>query len=169
MEFDKKEEAYGRVHFKILNFLSFKQRSEKEVLDRIEKYLSKIHLPSREIDEIRQKVLSRLKEDGYLKDSNDLDFSTSYIRGLINSNKPTNKIKVSQFLLRKGVSKEIIQKALENLDNDFVYQSVLKEAEKKLRLIKGEDTYSKKKKLMNFLYRKGYPFEIITSVVDTLL
>ena len=168
MEINKKEEVYSKVYVKVLNFLSFSPRSRKEVLERIEKYLLKINFPSREKEEIREDIISNLKKDGYLKESNDKDFSILYIEGLKKSGKPFNSLRIFQFLSKKGISKDLINKIVKDLDEDSIYESVLKDAQKKLRILKDGDVYSKKRKLMNYLYRKGYPYNVVKSVVDTL-
>jgi regulatory protein len=169
MEIDKKEEAYSKIYLKTLNFLSYRKRSTKEISDRIDKYLKKIILPSREKVEIREKVLSTLESDGYLKDSNDKDFSKHYINTLEKSGKTFNRIKIYQFLNKRGVPKNIIENALDEIDSRSIYDSVLSDAQKKLNVLREKDSYLKKKKLINYLYRKGYPFDIVSSVVDTLL
>lgn len=169
MEIDKKEEAYSKVYLKVLNFLSYRKRSTKEISDRIDKYLKKIVLPSREKLGIREKVISTLESDGYLKDSNDEDFSKHYISTLENSGKTFNRIKIYQFLQKRGVPRSIIDDALGDIDPQSIYESVLSDAQKKLKNLKEENKFLKKKKLLNYLYRKGYPFDVVSSVVDTLL
>ncbi|MBW6441432.1 recombination regulator RecX [Patescibacteria group bacterium] len=168
MEINKKEEVYSKVYVKVLNFLSFSPRSRKEVLERIDKYFSKINFPSREKDEIKKDIISNLKKDGYLKESNDRDFSILYIEGLKKSRKPFNSLRISQFLSKKGISKDLINELVRDLDQDSIYESVLKDAQKKLRILKSGDAYSKKRKLISYLYRKGYPYDVVKSVVDTL-
>jgi len=169
MELNKKDEAYSKAYFRVLNFLSFSKRSKKELLDKIEKYLSKTYLPKKDKDDVREQIIQNLKTDGYLKETIDEDFANSYVQGLRNSGKSFNGIRISQFLSKKGIPKEIINDVISNIDDEAVYESVLKDAEKKLRSLKNESALRKKQKLLNFLYRKGYPFDIVSSVVDTLL
>lgn len=165
----KKEEAYSRVFFQTLNFLSFSRRSAKEILEKVKKYTSKTRLSLSEKNEVEDMVIQRLKSDGYLRISNDEDYANFYIEGLKKSGKPFNSIRISNFLQKKGISREIINDLVKNLDKDSIYESVLRDAEKKLKVIRDPNRFSKKKKLLNYLYRKGYPFDIISSVVDTLL
>ncbi len=169
MESDQKE-IQSEVYIKLLNFLSFKLRSEKELFNAITKYLSRYHLPSKEINEIRSDIISRLNEDGYLSDSNDFKYSHSYILGLESSGKSVNRIKISQFLTKKGVEKDVIESVLEDTPKDIYFKSAVKDAEKKLRLTKrlDLDKFQMKRKISDFLYRKGYDYETISSVVDTL-
>jgi len=168
MELNKRDEAYFKIYAKVLNFISFSKRSRKEVTDKIRAYLSKVHLSSGEKIEIQDKVISNLKNDGYLKDNNDEEYSSSYIESLKNSGKPFNILNIRRFLTKKGVPDEIIKKASEDIDSESIYDSVFRDAEKKLKYMREPNLLLKKKKLMNYLYRKGYPFDIVSSVVDTL-
>lgn len=168
MELNKIDEAYSRVYFKILNFLSFNKRTKKELLDKLEKYLYKTRLSQNEKSELKERIISNLKTDGYLKDSNDEDYVSTYIEGLKNSSKPFNSIRIFQFLSKKGISKEIIEEAIGDVDNDSVYESVLRDAQKKIKFISGGNAFQKKQKLIGFLLRKGYSYDTVSSVVDTL-
>jgi regulatory protein len=171
MEIDKKEEIYEKTYIKVLNFLSYRKRSTKEIFDRVDRYLRKIGLSLRENNGIKDKIISTLESDGYLKSSysNDIEFAEYYISSLEKSGKTLNKIKIYRFLNDRGVPKNIIEEALNKVDSESVYQSALSDAEKKLKILKGKDKYVKKKKLLDYLYRKGYPYETSSSVVDTLL
>jgi len=164
-----KEEIFSRSYLKVLNFLSFKKRSLKEILDCVKKTVLKNHLPLREKKEIEDRIILILKKDGYIKEFHDFDFATSYIDGLKKSSKAFNKIKIREFLKRKGVDANIIDDVIENVSDDQIYSSVLKDAEKKLRTLKDDNINVRRKKLLTYLYRKGYPFEISSSAVDTLI
>jgi regulatory protein len=163
-----KEEIFSRSYLKVLNFLSFKKRSLKEISDFVKKTVSKNHLPLREKEGMEDNIVSMLKKDGYIKDFHDSDFAASYVDSLEKSGKTFNKIKIKEFLRRKGIGSEIINDVLESVSDDQIYSSVLKDAEKKLRTLKDDNPNVKRKKLLNYLYRKGYPFEISSAVVDTL-
>lgn len=165
----KIEDVVNFVYLGMLNFLSFKPRSEKEINDKLRKYISRSHLSLREKDIVKDSVISKLRESGYLKDSIDSDFSQSYISGLINSGKTSNRKKIYQFLAKKGVDREVIEKVLEGTPDDSFLQSALRDGEKKIRIMGDVDRYKKKRKLADFLYRKGYSSDVVTSVIDTLL
>jgi regulatory protein len=163
-----KEEIFSRSYLKVLNFLSFKKRSLKEILDCVKKTVLKNHLPLRENQEIEDRIVLMLKKDGYIKEFHDFDFSTSYVDGLTKSGKTFNKIKIKEFLRRKGVDSNVINDVIDSVSDDQVYSSVFKDAEKKLRTFKDGNLSLTRKKLLNYLYRKGYPFGISSAVVDTL-
>ena len=169
MKFAEKEEVFSQIYLKLLNFLSFSKRSRKEVLDKVEKYVSKSSISPKDKSEIKERIILALEKDGYLRDATDVDFAKSYIESLENSGKSFNSLRINRFLQKKGVSRDIINDILKNLDKDLIYESVLRDAQKKLRTLGGEDKYTKKRKLLKYLYGKGYPFDISSSVVDTLL
>ena len=166
MEKAKLDGIYEKVYFKILNFVSYRKRSEKEISDRFSKYLSKYRLLPEEQEEIKSRIYSTLKQDGYLDDA---DFASTYIREIVDFKKPLSKIKIYQFLMKKGIPKDTIEELLQLLPEDFIKQSVLKDAQKKLKTLRVGDTFTKKRKLSEYLFRKGYPSDVIRSVVDSLL
>jgi len=166
MQDSKVEEIFENVYFKILNFISYNLRSEKEVADRLTKYLSKYHISPSEKNDLSAKLTSKLEESGYL---DDLNFAFSYIKSVSDSKKPTSKRKIMHFLVKKGVSRDIMSDALNSLPADFSHSNAVKDAEKKLRLLGNIDEFSKKRKLYDYLFRKGYDSGTISFVVDTLL
>jgi regulatory protein len=166
MQDSKAEEIFEKVYFKILNFISYNLRSEKEVSDRLTKYLTKYHTNPKEKDALFSKLTVKLEEGGYLNDSN---FASLYIKSVSDSRKAVSKRKITHFLMKKGVSKDIISNVLNSLPTDFSLNNAKKDAEKKLRLLGNIDEFSKKRKLYDYLYRKGYDSGTISSVVDTLL
>jgi len=166
MEKTRLDGIYEKVYFKILNFVSYRQRSEKEITDRLAKYLSKYRLLPEEQKEIESRVYSNLEKDGYL---DDVAFASTYIKAIVDSKKSVSKIKIYQFLLRKGIPKDTIEELLQLLPEDFIEQSVMKDAQKKLKTLRVGDVFTKKRKLSTYLFRKGYPSDVIRSVVDSLL
>ncbi|MFZ2663778.1 MAG: RecX family transcriptional regulator [Patescibacteria group bacterium] len=166
MEKTKLDEIYEKVYFKMLNFISYRIRSEKEVSDRLDKYLLKYNYLKDDVDKIRSDVLSKLEDAGYLNDS---EFASCYIRSLLSSKKPVSNMKIFQFLLKKGIPKDIINNALSNLPDDFLLQNAIRDGEKKIRTIKDSDGYVARRKLSDYLYRKGYPSEVVHSAIDSLL
>jgi len=169
MDKTKLDEIYEKVYFKMLNFISYRIRSEKEITDRLEKYLSKYHYSENDIESIRSNTLSKLEDSGYL---NDFEFASFYIRSLISSKKPVSKIKIFQFLLKKGISKDIINSSMEDLPSDFLLQNAIRDGEKKVKTFRNldkPDKYVLRRKLSDYLYRKGYPSDVIHSAIDSLL
>lgn len=95
-------------------------------------------------EDIVEKVMKRLKENGYI---NDDDYIITYIR-----NKKIGKIKVFYDLMQLGFKKEKIEKVYEKID--------LNEKEYLLEYLKKLENKSLKYKI-SFLMRKGFSMEDI--------
>lgn len=162
-----KEEIYSKVYTKVLNFLSYKQRSRYEIEKRLKKYLDKVKsISKKEIDEIYCEVLDQIEKDGYIDDKY---FTQTYLNTQRNSPKSKSVMQLRQFLLKKGISRELIQTELENIDDDFEIESIKKAAKKKLNQLKDKRDIVRKQKLLKFLVRKGYKYQNVYSVVDSLI
>lgn len=159
------EELYEKVFLKILRFISHKPRTEKEVLEKLNKIISQ-NKEDGSSEDIKNRVIEDLKEKRYL---GDIEYAEEYVRGTVSSGKTRSKRRIKQNLIQKGVSREILAKALELLPPDYEYNCALKDAEKKLRLLVGKSSFIKKRKISDYLYGKGYSPTAVSSVVDTLV
>ncbi len=80
--------------------------------------------------------------------------------------------KVTFELHQKGITKEVLEEALETMDTGSIEEeSCFKVAEKKFREIqrKEDDRYKQKNKLYTFLAGKGYDYETINSVIRRVM
>jgi len=93
------ELSYEQAMSYALRLLGFRRRTEKELIER---------LAGKGYDsELRDRVLARLKEWGYIDDR-------SYVEGYVRSKvKPSGKHLLKRELLRKGVDKEVVERGLE--------------------------------------------------------
>lgn len=107
-------------------------------------------------------IIDKLRSKGFL---NDKRFAESFVSGKYRFKK-WGKIKLRFELKQKGISDELIRKALETIDQDE-YFSILKElAERKCGEIKEKDSWKKRAKLHRFLAAKGYESDLISEVLD---
>lgn len=151
-----KAEELNKVIFNALNLLSYRQRSEKEIVDALRK---------KGFDETSiDKTILYLYENKYLDDN---AFATSFINDKKNLNK-LGSTRIKYELLKKGVSKEVIENTLE-IDLDEEYEIALELATKKLNSYKDQDKNSIYRKLGGFLQRKGYPYDVVSKVLRNLL
>ena len=151
-----KAEELNKVIYNALNLLSYRQRSEKEIYDS----LKRKGFDDANID----KAIEYLKSYKYLDDN---AFATSFI----NDKKHLNKLgstRIKYELIKKGVSKEIIETTLE-IDSDEEYEVALELASKKINNYKGQDKNAIYRKLGGFLQRKGYPYDVVSKVLRNLL
>lgn len=159
----------NKLFFKILdktiNFLSYKSRSTKEVSDRIDVYLRKVkNLSQSDAATLKDRVL---EEFSNLKLLDDLVFAKAYIKEKNNSPKPASKRAISNFLYKKGIPKDIMAEALEDINPESELLSVNKIADKKLRSLGKYDLKEAKRRLATYLIGKGYSPSIVFAVVDT--
>lgn len=139
-----------------LKYLSFRQRSVKEMNN---------HLKKKGYDDsIINRTIDYLLEKNYL---DDYKFAESFIKDKTYLNKyGTNKIRYD--LLNKGVPKEIISKTLKYNSHEE-YENALELANKKIQSYKNQDRNSIYRKLGSFLQRKGYRYEIVSKVLKDVL
>jgi regulatory protein len=151
-----KSEERRRAKEKALNYLSYRARSEKEIKDK----LKKKEFPGTIIDE----VISDLKR---LNLVDDFEFASLWIKDRL-EHKPKGERVLKLELLKKGIKKEIIQKALEEF-----YPSKTEEMEIALELVKKRERRYKdldkmvaKRRLFNFLLRRGFSYEVVREALD---
>jgi regulatory protein len=140
-----------------LRQLEYSNKSEKEMRE-------KLYLKDYE-EAVVDKVIDFLKEYTFIDDNK---YAKDYIKKKLPS-QGQNKIKYS--LIGKGISKEIIEKLLQEIDSSDEDTIAFTMAERKyLSLIRTEQDKKKLyKKLGDFLIRKGYSFEVTKKVLSRLL
>jgi regulatory protein len=99
---------------------------------------------------------------------NEERFARSFVRGKFRIKK-WGKIKIKQELKFKEISTPIIKIALTEIDEQKYIATIYEVAEKKLKLLKEPDKFKKKRKLADFLLRKGYESNLVYEVANELL
>lgn len=101
-------------------------------------------------------ALTQLKSWGLI---NDLEFAKNFVRSSL-STKPKGKYLLSLELSRKGVSKEIIDQALEQLpeDQSSLINELIKKKAAKMSDLSRERRYQR---LTGFLLRRGFKLDDI--------
>lgn len=152
------EDQLKKAKATALEFISYRGRSEKEVRDKLEK---KSFSP-----EIIEKAVSRFEDLGYI---NDETYARDYARSRLQG-KGYGPQRIRMDLKKRGVPKHLIEEALQELDEaDSYYEIALREGRKRWqRLAKETDPYKRKKKLGDFLLRKGYNYDVVRQVMDRL-
>jgi regulatory protein len=147
---DTLEKAQQRA----LNLISYRPRSVKEVQQRLKK--------AGVDEEQTETIVNRLKEAGLLDDET---FSNQWVESRLRAS-PRSKRMIQWELKQKGVGADQINKALESVnDEDAAYQAALK----KLPRFAALDARERKRKLMEFLARNGFDYDVISSVVTKIL
>jgi regulatory protein len=143
---DLTENAYQRA----LNFLSYRDRSERE----IRQNLTKHQIP----EDIILEVLDKLRQSSLVDDR---AFAKNWIENRIQF-KPHGKRALEMELSRKGISRETIDEELKGLDETTL---ALACARKKALNFQHLDQESFQKKLSGYLNRRGFPYQITRDTV----
>lgn len=77
--------------------------------------------------------------------------------------------KIAQNLYQKGVSKDIVAKTLAMLESDDQRAVLEKRLQRKLPTIKATTDYERRGKLLRYALSLGYDYDMVISVIDTLL
>ena len=141
---------------KVLRFLSFRQRSEKEIKD----YLLKKNVSSY----VSSKIIEKLKEFKFL---NDEEFARAWISSRKTSKpKPWRIIKLE--LRRKGISEELIEsfEPEKEEENELDLDAARKIVEKKIGKYKGLSKNEIYQKLGRHLASKGFDWDTVKRSID---
>jgi regulatory protein len=148
---DNDETEY--VYAKLLNFLSYRPRTVKEVRDRLYKYEVR--------DKDKQDVLiAKLESKGYLDDA---AFATWFIESR-NTHRPRSSRMLKQELQSKGVPSDVIATAMAGSvdESDTIARILDKKLGVRRRLVREEE-----QKIYTYLSRQGYAWDKIKEVVKS--
>ncbi len=155
-----------RLFEKAIKFLSFRPRSRKEIHDNL---LQKLRLTDKGDEEKKtfeksiESVLKRLEKIGQI---NDTDFATWWVDQRTRFKKASPRIIKSE-LFQKGIDKEIIDQVLQE-NTVSPLETATAAAQKKLSSYQKLDSAEFKIKMGRYLAARGFDWEIIKKVVDTL-
>ncbi|MBN2016792.1 MAG: RecX family transcriptional regulator [Candidatus Cloacimonetes bacterium] len=142
----------------LLQFLSYRFRSKKE----IQQKLRKKRISQSAIDQLIEKY----EQKGFINDDN---FAESYILDLI-SHHPQGSYSIKQKLRQKGISNEIIQRLSEEyLSQENEYDMAVKELTKKKSKYMKMEHHERRNKALAFLQRKGFSYSCARASVEEVL
>ncbi len=156
---------YEKVLTRVLNLLSYRPRSYREIVDYLEKHFYKQNVSLVLKKKLREKIFQKLEE---LKLINDEVFAIWWVEQRLNF-RPKGKRMLKAELLQKGVDSQIVIRVLSNLNNQSLEKLAKNQAEKKLRSLKNKPFMEQKRKLFSHLQRKGFDYRIIKNIIDELL
>lgn len=140
-----------KLFAKIINFLSYRPRSVKEVKDRLAKYL----IGNENKDSIVESMTQRLLKLGYLDDEK---FAEWFVESR-NNHRPRSRRELSNELYKKGIPRDISRSVINKMakDEDAINELI----DKKKNLDKD--------KLMSYLARRGFSYDLIKSALASRL
>lgn len=138
-------------------YCAYQERCHSEV----RKKLYELSFSEEDIEEV---ILHLITED-FL---NEERFARSFCRGKFGIKK-WGRLKIQKSLKQKQVSDYCIKKGMEEID-EATYLSTLEELflKKKAELVKEINVWVKRKKISDFLFRKGYETELIYPLLQKL-
>jgi regulatory protein len=145
------ENEFQKLLDKAYRVLSLRPRSEKEIQD----YLAKKGATSG----VSRKIIKKLKKLDYL---NDQEFSHWWI-GQRSTFRPRGKMALRLELRQKGIKKEIVDKAVEKVDELSLAR---KATQKKLKAYQKLTPQELRNKLSAYLARRGFSWSTIKSIID---
>jgi len=147
--------SYYDIYYKTVNYITRKLRSEKEVVEFIDK--------NNVNEKDKKEVIKKLKEIGLI---NDVNFVKAYISDRINlSNDGPDKIRKS--LLEHDISSDIIDEHIYKIDNNLIKEKLSKLISKKISNTKYSG-YVLRQKITNDFVNLGYSRELINEVYDSI-
>ncbi|MDQ0256880.1 regulatory protein [Evansella vedderi] len=150
----REEDVLDKAFQKALNFLSYRMRSKKEVLQ---------YLKDQEVQqEEASQLLDRLKDLNLLDDQM---FAAAFVRTKKNTQKKGPLI-IEQELYEKGISQRMIDKAMEEYPVEEQLNNAMNAASKKLSSYKSEAHRQKKQKLGQFLMQRGFTSSVVQQAVE---
>ena len=147
------QDANERALQQALLFLSYRVRSESEIRQNLLKH----EIPEPVID----LTLEKLRQDGL---ANDNEFAQTWVENR-STFRPRSRRMLAMELRQKGLAAEAMQSALENVDDEpLAYEAAKKRAPRFINLEWSEF----RKKLSEFLARRGFSYSVIAPVVTRI-
>ena len=147
------EDARERAFQQAMLFLSYRARSESEIRQNLRKH---------EIPEpVIEQTLERLRQDGL---ANDNQFARAWVENRTTF-RPRSRRLMAMELRQKGLADEAVSSAVESVDdNALAYEA----AQKRVNRLKGLEWNEFRKKMSDFLARRGFSYSVIASVVTRI-
>tara|TARA_B110000046_G_scaffold181138_1_gene212857 strand:+ start:8521 stop:9012 length:492 start_codon:yes stop_codon:yes gene_type:complete len=157
--FEKKKKSFtvDEIKRKLENYCVYQDRCHKEV----EQKMWEFHL----IPEARELILLSLMKDNFL---NEERFAKSYARGKFRI-KSWGKQRIVRELKFRDISTYNIKTALKEIDQADYLKKIYRITENRNEVISEPNIYKRKKKLIDFLMRKGFENDLIFNVVGEVV
>lgn len=151
MDFEQVKIEVLKAYTRAMKLLSYRPRSEKEIRERLER---------KEFDPmIIDQVIEKLKEDKLLDDKEFAEWWTEQRQTFRGKSKYVIKRELSD----KGIERETADKAVSKAQDD--YETAKAFLERKRRTFERYSGEEYKKKVIGFLQRKGYTWEVIGKIL----
>jgi len=150
---DVEQKAYDRA----VRFLAYRPRSEAEVRSRLGRSETDL--------DVIEAVIGRLKAQGYLDDT---EFARFWVEGRQRF-RPRSATALRQELRRKGLDDSIIAPAVAEVDAVAAATEAARPRALRLSNLAGSDPMLFRRKMSDFLLRRGFDYEVVREVVARLM
>lgn len=155
----QQKEGYYKVKSYLMKLLARRDHTRRELFNKA--YRKDF------TDEVILQALDELEQKGYL---NEETFAKKFVADKFNLNQ-WGPAKIKAHLIKKGVAKPVIQKSIdayfEGLELKSTFLNLV--LKRKRRFLKEGDLYKRKKKIFDYLNRKGFTPDSIFSHIDELM
>jgi regulatory protein len=147
------EDLRERAFQQAMLFLSYRARSESEIRQNLRKH---------EIPEpVIEQTLERLRQNGL---ANDDQFARAWVENR-SAFRPRSRRMMAMELRQKGLTHEAVSSAIESVDDEaLAYEA----AQKRAARFRGLEWNEFRKKLSDFLARRGFSYSVVAPVVTRI-
>lgn len=149
----QRQDAAEKAYETALHYLSYRPRSAGE----IERHLQEKGIES----EITDRILARLEQAGLV---NDQDFANAWVENR-QVFRPRGARALRVELRQKGIEEEIVEQALENIDEESNAQAAGRQVVRRLVALE-EPVF--RRRLLGVLLRRGFGYGVARQVTDDL-
>ncbi|WP_298884564.1 regulatory protein RecX [uncultured Polaribacter sp.] len=153
----KKSFTVDEIKRKLENYCVYQDRCHKEVEQKMREYNL--------ITEAKEMIFLSLMKDNFL---NEERFAKSFARGKFRI-KSWGKQRIVRELKFKDISDYNIKTALKEIDEEEYLSTIYRITENRNEIINETDIYKRKKKLIEFLMRKGFEADLIYKTVNEVV
>jgi len=155
--FEKKYFSIQEITRKMERYCIYQDRCHKEIENKLKEFVL--------IEEARGQIILHLLEHNFL---NEERFSKSFARGKFNIKK-WGKQRITRELKFRDISEYNIKTALKEIGDDDYLKTIETITERRNQSISEPDLYKRKKKLTDFLMRKGFEYDLIYTTIKNEL
>lgn len=109
------------------------------------------------VDEIVDEMIEKLIEEKYIDDER---FVRAYVNDKFKINK-WGKVKMRHYLRQKGLSDEVIQMGLDQINEEKYKMLLVKTMKTKAKTIKGKDKFTKMGQVIRYAQNRGFEPQLI--------
>lgn len=154
------DEAYMKMLGRLRTLCSRREYCCADMLKKAAEYLSRYGYPPAEVPDAASRAVEELKKDRYL---DDLRYSSAFAADK-SSLSGWGPVKIRYALNAKGISRDIIGQALDNIEPAVANARLEKLAVTRLKSLSGDPQW--RLKLLKFLLGRGYSYEDASKAAD---